>query len=397
MKNPKNPSDSNDARMNHLPKPAPLFLLVAGAKGAIGSTLAAALCALRKDPHSISPFLTTMDKFPLIGAAQEIGFAGWDPSPRTMAESIENHGVLPEKIWKPYGSDLGQIPVWAPPSAKDFTSYVKHLIQDIQRCNHMVPHSQMILVNLLPACGQVDLTACRDLITLYSMADPASFPDLAYVMAAIHCGLPVINFTSNQVELPPVVSEAVKGGVPLAGRDGKTGQTYLKVVLASALQARNLLVDGWYSLNILGNEDGKNLADPERATSKLANKTEVLEEILGYRVGKKYGTSSHIVRIDYYPPRADAKEAWDVVDFCGLFGMPMSLRINLLARDSILATPLIIDLARWMAALKMMGRAGLVPELAFFFKKPLGMNPPLNFQDQIRRLNELEQESRPAQ
>jgi myo-inositol-1-phosphate synthase len=206
----------------------------------------------------------------------------------------------------------------------------------------------------------------------------------------------VINFTSNKVELPPVVSEAVKAGVPLAGRDGKTGQTYLKVVLASALKARNLLVDGWYSLNVLGNEDGKNLADPERSASKLANKTEVLEEILGYRVGEKYGTSTHIVRIDYYPPRADAKEAWDVVDFCGLFGMPMSLRINLQARDSILAAPLIIDLARWMAVLKTRGHAGLVPQLAFFFKKPLGLNPPLTFQDQIRCLNEMEQGSRPS-
>ena len=93
-------------------------------------------------------------------------------------------------------------------------------------------------------------------------------------------------------------------------------------------------------MNILGNQDGQNLADPDKAAMKLANKTELLEEILGYPVGERYGVSSHKVRIDYYPPRGDAKEAWDVIDFLGLFGLPMSLRINLLARDSVLAAPL---------------------------------------------------------
>jgi myo-inositol-1-phosphate synthase len=193
------------------------------------------------------------------------------------------------------------------------------------------------------------------------------------------------------VESPAIVSEAIKAGVPISGRDGKTGQTYLKVVLASALKARSLLVDGWYSLNLLGNEDGQNLVDPQRAAGKLANKTEVLDEILGYHVGDKYGTSSHKVRIDYYPPRGDAKEAWDVIDFLGLFGLPMSLRLNLHARDSILAAPLIVDLARWMVALQGAGRSGQIPELAFYFKKPWGPHPPLTFQDQLAKLKELEQ------
>ena len=143
-------------------------------------------------------------------------------------------------------------------------------------------------------------------------------------------------------------------------------------------------------MNILGNEDGKNLADPRRAAGKLANKTEVLEEILGYPVGGRYGASSHKVVIDYYPPRGDSKEAWDVIDFSGLFGLPMSLRLNLQARDSILAAPLVIDLARWMVFLQMAGRSGLVPELGFYFKKPLGPNPPLSFQDQLAQLGQLE-------
>jgi myo-inositol-1-phosphate synthase len=178
----------------------------------------------------------------------------------------------------------------------------------------------------------------------------------------------------------------------MAGYDGKTGQTYLKVALASALKARSFYVDGWYSLNILGNADGKNLMDPERAAGKVANKTDLLDDILGYPVGDRYDTPSHKVHIDYYPPRGDAKEAWDVIDFQGMFGLSMSIRLNFQGRDSVLAAPLVLDLARWMAVLKTAGRAGPVPELAFYFKKPLGENPPLSFQDQILSLEALEKE-----
>jgi myo-inositol-1-phosphate synthase len=163
-------------------------------------------------------------------------------------------------------------------------------------------------------------------------------------------------------------------------------------VLASALKARNLVVDGWYSLNILGNADGENLMDPDCAEGKLSHKTDLLNDILGYNVGQNYNGPAHKVHIDYYPPRGDAKEAWDVIDFQGLFGLPMSLRVNLLGRDSILAAPLVIDLARWVTSLKLAGRSGPVPELAFFFKKPVGDNTPVTFQDQITSLLQLERE-----
>jgi myo-inositol-1-phosphate synthase len=164
------------------------------------------------------------------------------------------------------------------------------------------------------------------------------------------------------------------------------------VVLASALKARNLLVDGWYSLNILGNADGANLMDPARAAGKLHNKTSLLDDILEYEVGQNYGTPTHKVHIDYYPPRGDAKEAWDAIDFKGLFGLPMSIRLNLLGRDSILAAPLVLDLARWVAALHLAGRSGPIPELGFYFKKPVGDDPPLTFQDQVTSLAKLERE-----
>ncbi|MCX5910068.1 MAG: inositol-3-phosphate synthase, partial [Deltaproteobacteria bacterium] len=317
-----------------------------------------------------------------------------DCSPRTLIESILYHGVLPESHFQPHSEYLEQIKIRPAPSpGKGLRPQVEHLMGDIRELKNS-RNCQPIFINLLPACNLSDLSRCRDLDQLYSEVDPAGFPDLAYVIAAIRSGLPVINFTPNHVEWPVLVKEAVRMSVPLTGRDGKTGQTYLKVVIASALKARHLQVDGWYSVNILGNEDGRNLDDPQRAAGKLANKTGLLDEILGYEVGERYGTSSHKVRIDYYPPRGDAKEAWDVIDFLGLFGLPMSLRLNLLARDSILAAPLILDLARWMGALQRAGKSGLIAELAFYFKKPVGSNPPVTFQEQIAKLEELERACR---
>jgi len=212
-----------------------------------------------------------------------------------------------------------------------------------------------------------------------------------YVLAAVEAGIPVANFTPNTVEIPAVAAAAEKRGVPVAGRDGKTGQTYFKVVLASALRARGLFVNGWYSLNILGNADGENLMDPEHAACKLENKTDVLEEVLGYSPGMKpYGRSAHKVHIDYYPPRGDAKEAWDVIDFESIFGLSMSLRLNLQGRDSILAVPLVLDLARWLSAARAAGRGGLVPELAFYFKKAAGEGAAAGFSDQLAGLDQFE-------
>ena len=367
----------------------PLLLLLAGAKGAVGSTVAVAIAALRKDSRTILPSLMTADLFPEDGFPQETQMAGWDPSPRTLFQALGSHGVLEEKVWKPHEEEMRSFPIrQGPDSKKSLRAQVEELVQDLQDFKNLYPDSLPVLVNLLPACAPIQFPAYRNLEELISGAGPMTCPDLAYTLAAIHCGLPVVNFTSNEVEIPIVVQEAEKRGVPICGRDGKTGQTYLKVLLASALKARCLKVAGWYSLNILGNQDGKNLSDPSRARGKLANKTEVLDAILGYTVGSPE-TPCHKVMIDYYPPRGDAKEAWDVIDFEGLFGLPMSLRLNLMARDSILAAPLVLDLARWMAALQKAGRSGLIPELGFFFKKPLGPDPPLTFQDQLTRMKEL--------
>lgn len=370
-----------------------LLLLVAGAKGAVASTLAVALAAMQSDAAAVLPSLTTGNMFDRLGPLPSTRLAGWDTSDDSLTTSIKMHGVVPDTIWQSHAEFLDRIPIFQAPGIEmDFRSQVKKLTQDITTFKSENPDARPVFINLLPAAAHFDLSECHSLSQLFAEADTAKLPDLAYTLAAVLSGVPVVNFTPNMVEIPAVLDEAVKQGVPIAGRDGKTGQTYFKVVLASALKARNLMVDGWYSLNILGNADGANLMDPGRAAGKLRNKTNLLDEILDYTVGENYGAPAHKVHIDYYPPRGDAKEAWDVIDFKGLFGLPMSIRLNLLARDSILAAPLVLDLARWVAILQMADRCGPVPQLGFYFKKAVGDSPPRTFQDQVAGLLKLERD-----
>lgn len=370
----------------------PLLLMVAGAKGAVASTLAVALAVMHRDPDAVLPSLTTGHLFAGLGPLPGTRLTGWDASAESFTAAVKRHGVLPDAIWQPHAEDLDRISVFkAPARTAGLSDQVEQLCRDINEFKSQYPGARAVFIDLLPAAAPQDLDGCQDLSQLFAKADASMLPDLAYTLAAVQSGVPVVNFTPNPVEIPAVLDEAVKNGLPVAGRDGKTGQTYLKVVLASALKARSLLVDGWYSLNILGNADGANLMDPARAAGKLHNKTQLLDDLLGYEVGQSYGAPAHKVHIDYYPPRGDAKEAWDAIDFKGLFGLPMSIRLNLLGRDSILAAPLVLDLARWAAALQMAGRKGPVPELGFYFKMPVGDSPPLTFQDQLNSLARLEQ------
>jgi myo-inositol-1-phosphate synthase len=368
-----------------------LLLLVAGVKGAIGTTLAATVAALQANPALILPGLTTAEKFAFLGDGTAVAVAGWDRSQDEITAAITRHGVLPEGLWRPYQSLLAQMTVFdAPDGVRSLGDQINQLRADIQRCRERYPEARPVMVNLLPAaCNLTDPARYTSMDPLLTDAGAGRLPDLAYVIAAIDAGIPVVNFTPNTVELPAIVDLAIAKGVPIAGRDGKTGQTYFKVVLASALKARGLYVDGWYSLNILGNADGLNLMDPDHACGKLDNKTKLLDDILGYPVGERYGRSAHKVHIDYYPPRGDAKEAWDVIDIRGIFGMPMSLRLNLQGRDSILAAPMTLDLARWAVALQTAGFFGTVADLGFYFKKPVGDNPPLTFENQLTALDRL--------
>jgi len=365
----------------------PLLLMIAGAKGAIGSTLALASRMLPHQPDLIAPYLTSARLWNDEKAPGEIYTAGWDVSQATMGDALALHGVVPEALWRGFADELNSLPVKpAPDASLPMDEQIDQVARDMATFRQARPEAHPVLVNLLPACPGCALSGPED----DDGRGNGRFPDLVYARAAIRAGVPVVNFTPNDLGDAGLLAQSVEKGLPLVGRDGKTGQTYFKVVLASALKARHLKVDGWYSLNILGNADGRNLMDPDCARGKLANKTELLDEVLGYRVGEVYGESAHKVHIDYYPPRGDAKEAWDVIDIKGLFGLPMSIRVNLQGRDSILAAPMVLDLARWVILLQAVGRGGAVAELGFFFKKPEGDRAAATFEAQLQQLEELE-------
>ncbi len=377
---------------------APLLILIAGAKGAVASTLAVAAQMLRKAPASVLDSLTTAGRFQGLLQPEAVYTAGWDVMAGPLSAAVTHHGVLPTEIRDCLRAELDQVPLCTPPPAgAPIEDQIRRLLTDIQTFRAAYPDARPVLVNLLPACQSTGLADCQDPDEGALTCAAAKCPDLVFGLAAVRAGVPVVNFTPNELEIPRVVAEARERGVPICGRDGKTGQTFFKVVLASAFKARRLRVDGWYSLNILGNADGANLMDPCRAAGKYSNKTQLLDEILEYPVGEAYGVPTHKVHIDYYPPRGDAKEAWDVIDFKGLFGLPMSLRLNLQGRDSILAAPMALDLARWMTALQAAGRSGLVPELGFYFKKAVGPNAPVTFQDQLQALDGLARECSPSE
>jgi myo-inositol-1-phosphate synthase len=152
--------------------------------------------------------------------------------------------------------------------------------------------------------------------------------------------------------------------VPIAGEDGKTGQTMLKTVLAPAFVIRQLHIDGWYSTNILGNNDGLVLDDPGSNKTKVVSKSKVLDDILGYSI------ANHQVHIDYYRPRGDAKEAWDSIDLVGFLGERMQLKVDFLCKDSILAAPIVFDLVRLLDLAKRHKERGIQRQMSVFFKAP---------------------------
>jgi myo-inositol-1-phosphate synthase len=206
-------------------------------------------------------------------------------------------------------------------------------------------------------------------LSAISKSTPGVTPSSLYFRLAIEANLHFINFTPNFAETPRLRALAAEKSLLYCGRDGKTGQTFLKTVLAPALRDRNLRIDGWYSTNLLGNDDGVTLADEHCRKTKQRSKLEALPQILGYQPG---GSSHcHQVHIHYYPPRGDAKEAWDNIDFTGFLGAQMQLKLNWLGRDSLLAAPAVLDLVRLVCSAAQRRKTGLLHELSYFFKDPL--------------------------
>ncbi len=203
--------------------------------------------------------------------------------------------------------------------------------------------------------------------------DPAVSPTMLYAYAALREGVPFANGTPNlSVDTPALQELARELAVPIAGKDLKSGQTMMKTVLAPALKARALGLNGWFSTNILGNRDGEVLDDPQAFKSKEVTKVGVLETILERNLYPDlYGKYSHKVAIHYYPPRGDEKEGWDNIDIFGWMSYPMQIKVNFLCRDSILAAPLVLDLALFMDLAKRLEWRGIQEWLSFYFKGPM--------------------------
>ncbi len=202
---------------------------------------------------------------------------------------------------------------------------------------------------------------------------PEISPSMIYAYAALTAGVPFANGAPNlSVDIPALVEMAKRNNVPIAGKDLKTGQTLMKTILAPGFKARMIGVRGWYSTNILGNRDGEVLDDPESFKTKEESKLGVLQYILQPELYPDlYGNIRHQVRIDYYPPRGDNKEGWDNIDIFGWLGYPMQIKINFLCRDSILAAPVVLDVALFMDLAQRSGMKGIQEWLSFYFKSPM--------------------------
>jgi myo-inositol-1-phosphate synthase len=205
--------------------------------------------------------------------------------------------------------------------------------------------------------------------------DPNISPSMLYAWAALKEGIPFANGAPNlTVDIPALRELSKKMNAPICGKDFKTGQTFIKTVLAPAFKTRQLGLSGWYSTNILGNRDGEVLDDPESFKTKEESKLGALEYILQPNKNPElYGNIYHKVRINYYPPRGDNKEGWDNIDIFGWLGYPMQLKVDFLCRDSILAAPLALDLCLFQdlaARTPSLRGLGIQEWLSFYFKAP---------------------------
>jgi len=202
--------------------------------------------------------------------------------------------------------------------------------------------------------------------------DPSISPSMLYAYAALTSGIPFVNGAPNlTVDIPAMVELADQHGLPIAGKDFKTGQTLMKTILAPGLKARMLGLSGWYSTNILGNRDGLVLDDEDSFKTKEQSKLSVLQSILQPEVYPDlYGEFYHKVAINYYPPRGDNKEGWDCIDIFGWLGYPMQIKVDFMCRDSILAAPLVLDLVLFIDLAQRAAMTGIQEWLSFYFKSP---------------------------
>ena len=365
---------------------------IVGARGAIATTLAAGIVAAQRGLMPLESVLTETEPFRHLGLAAvgDIAIGGCDLAPGTLADSAQQAlvgvGSFPAAMIDALMSAFAGITITrgvlrgggpaidalagderAAGAAGTAREIVDRLILDIRAFAGDQP---TVVVNLAstepppPApLTSWDAAALERALDDDDARIPAS---CLYAYAAIKAGCPHANFTpSAGASLPAIVELARAAGIPLAGRDGKTGETLLKTALAPMFPIRALTVEGWYGTNILGNTDGLVLADPDNKASKITSKKGVLESILGY-------PTEGDVRIDYFKPLADHKVAWNFIQFRGWAGHTMRMQFTWEGTDSVLAAPLVLDIARLIVLAHRRGQSGPIGELGLFFKTPEG-------------------------
>ncbi len=365
-----------------------LGIAVIGLGGAVGTTMVAGIELLKKGRIGTEGLpLADLDAELIkdLAAYENIVFAGWDLFGEHLAKAAEEHDVLTHKQFVAVEEELRKIKPWLAVENKEFLANIEgeNKLSKTNSHRETIAKIQADLREFKKSC---DSAVVINLASTEKLADEgneifnslAGFekaldenakeisPAMLYAYAAISENVPYGNFTpSVAADIPALIEFAEKQGVPLAGKDGKTGQTMIKSVLAPAFKTRALKVEGWYSTNILGNRDGLALSNADSLASKVKTKSSLLEDILGYTV------EDHIVDIRYYRPRKDNKEAWDNIDLTGFLGQPMQLKVNFLCKDSILAAPLAIEIARCLDLAKQRNEKGVLEEVGVFFKYPM--------------------------
>jgi myo-inositol-1-phosphate synthase len=407
-------SSSTDVRTPPAPAKGKLGILTPGL-GAVATTFMAGVESVRRGYSKPIGSLTQMatirlgkrteNRSPLIkefvplASLDDIVFGAWDPIPDDGYTAAKKAGVLSEKdldrvadfmksivpmpavfdnhyVTRINGSNVKQ-----GKTKRDLAEQLRQDIRDFKSKNGL---DRLVIV----WCASTEIFirpgAQHATIEAFEKAmdanDEAIAPSMLYAYAAIMEGIPFCNGAPNlSVDAPCLVQLAIERGVPISGKDFKTGQTWMKTVIAPGLKARMLGLEGWYSTNILGNRDGEVLDDPQSFKTKEESKLSVLHTILQpEKYPDLYKDFSHVVRINYYPPRGDNKEGWDNIDIVGWMNYPMQIKVNFLCRDSILAAPIVLDLALFSDFAHRAGMKGIQEWLSFYYKSPMtapGLQP----------------------
>ncbi len=373
----------------------------------IGSLTQMGTVRLGKRTQKRAPLIRQL--LPLAGL-EDLRFGGWDVFPDSAYESAEHARVMERDLLEQLRKPLSAIRPMPAVFSSDYVRRLdgKHvksgrskmdlaeqLREDIRAFVAENDCRRAVMVWCASTEVYIEPSAVHAELTRFEKglreSDPAIAPSMIYAWAALKEGVPFGNGAPNlTVDVPALQQLAKKQGVPIAGKDFKTGQTLLKTVLAPMLKARMLGLRGWFSTNILGNRDGEVLDDPGSFKTKEVSKLSALEHILQPKLYPDlYSRFDHKVCINFYPPRGDNKEGWDNIDIVGWLGYPMQIKLNFLCRDSILAAPVALDVALFVDLAARAGLSGIQEWLSFYFKSPMvaeGLYPEHDLFIQLTKL-----------